>query len=469
MRQFELLGIEPTRDVAEIRRAYAEKSKSCHPEDDPEGFQALYSAYQWALARAKRTTAPKRPPEAGREADAPQKSGPVWKNSSPYLKETRTERQQREARRTLSFEPEPRRGGQSPLKSRSPQAQTSETLVDYDALFQKADAARRERLEQYRQSGPGRALAERLAATEAARKPDWQAFFLSEEFLDAQYDEAFLEFFADWLGGRPQPVDRLPHALTLEWFIAYSFPSYTQGRKPPLAVVPLFELAAPLRRSDSFARELSRKEYAPRRESFALYNRLLARYEAGQRGALPPEDWAELLEGANSADSGPCRHPSLYRLLAHFVRRRPDLPGEVCALLFRTFDLEHLEGSSLKQLAQPLYDALRERSGDIREELRRQRLARAELLGLKESYHDLYCKFKRVDPQNIAAFFADAAFLKLRLDPGWLDYLSTLYRTSDAVDDRLRHATQDAYRADRERPEVRPLWELLDRYRPRTG
>ena len=36
-----VLGLEPTRDSAAIKRAYAEQTKLCHPEEDPEGFLVL--------------------------------------------------------------------------------------------------------------------------------------------------------------------------------------------------------------------------------------------------------------------------------------------------------------------------------------------------------------------------------------------------------------------------------------------
>lgn len=49
-----ILGIEPTSDPALIRRAYAQRLKATHPEDDPDGFRELRAAYEAAMARAGR-------------------------------------------------------------------------------------------------------------------------------------------------------------------------------------------------------------------------------------------------------------------------------------------------------------------------------------------------------------------------------------------------------------------------------
>lgn len=47
---WQLLGLEKTRDVAAIKRAYAQRLKDTRPDDNPEGFQRLRGAYERALA-----------------------------------------------------------------------------------------------------------------------------------------------------------------------------------------------------------------------------------------------------------------------------------------------------------------------------------------------------------------------------------------------------------------------------------
>ncbi len=50
---WEILGIDPTIENSAIKKAYARKLKIYHPEDDPQGFQALREAYDKALKYAK--------------------------------------------------------------------------------------------------------------------------------------------------------------------------------------------------------------------------------------------------------------------------------------------------------------------------------------------------------------------------------------------------------------------------------
>ncbi len=50
---WEILKIEPTRDPDELKKAYRRQLITVHPEDDPEGFQALRSAYEEAVRLAE--------------------------------------------------------------------------------------------------------------------------------------------------------------------------------------------------------------------------------------------------------------------------------------------------------------------------------------------------------------------------------------------------------------------------------
>lgn len=58
MNYWNILGIDPTENNSEIKKAYAQKLKMYHPEEDPEGYQKLREAYDSALKYARRMSSP---------------------------------------------------------------------------------------------------------------------------------------------------------------------------------------------------------------------------------------------------------------------------------------------------------------------------------------------------------------------------------------------------------------------------
>lgn len=68
------LGLDGPSSLEEVRRAYAQRLKETHPEEDPEGFQRLHQAYQQArqaARRAGRAQTPPAPPQPERTPEVP--------------------------------------------------------------------------------------------------------------------------------------------------------------------------------------------------------------------------------------------------------------------------------------------------------------------------------------------------------------------------------------------------------------
>ena len=58
-----ILGIEPTKDIKAIKAAYAKLAKQYNPEEHPEEFKRIFDAYKsaCAYARSKNTPEPQKP------------------------------------------------------------------------------------------------------------------------------------------------------------------------------------------------------------------------------------------------------------------------------------------------------------------------------------------------------------------------------------------------------------------------
>lgn len=215
------LGLSGPADPREIRRAYAQRLKTAHPEEDPEGFQRLHTAYQAASKLARQRPAPSPPPSQRPEPEPEQQD---W-----------------DYRQLLQQDQDaaPARTGPQPAQKD----------WDYDRLFaegkEEEEAVRRRKLEEYRRKNrakyqaqaqqqrkkaqsEARAWADAAGAlhaldllyTNGAPLSQWQDFLDSPVFLSAKGNLDFLFGLEDFLQLHPD----LPLTVRRAFYSAYQAP-----------------------------------------------------------------------------------------------------------------------------------------------------------------------------------------------------------------------------------------------------
>lgn len=145
------LGLPGPSELSEVRHAYAEKLKVTHPEEDPEGFQRLHSAYQLAsrMARQKKR-------QAG-PAPVPQPEEPP----RPAPKPAQPQEQD------FDYDELLRDGGEEP---RRPREEDEEPDFDFDELLREEDTPPRPREEEEQDFDFERLFAEGEAERAEARR-----------------------------------------------------------------------------------------------------------------------------------------------------------------------------------------------------------------------------------------------------------------------------------------------------------
>lgn len=272
MNFWEILGIPPTTDLAAIRHAYAEKTRACHPEDDPEGFDRLHTAFQEATQYARRSRRPapaapqeeKRPAAPAAPAVAGTRESCLAAEQAAYLawmKKNGSAARQAGEQTTFDFsaaEAGPRR---APARPKEPgdeeeqppaaaQAPPEPQQFNFDHLPQQVSRQRRQRAQ---------ALAEQLRAACGPDADRWQAkdVLESEEFRELQHTPEFLETLVELLKAEPACLEKLAVDL------AYAYDLKKTAAAPDAAHEELFALLRPRWQSHwQKAREQNAREAA---------------------------------------------------------------------------------------------------------------------------------------------------------------------------------------------------------------
>ena len=277
MNFWEILGISPTTDLAAIRHAYAEKTRACHPEEDPEGFDKLHTAFQEATqyARRSRRAAPAAPQAEKRPAAAPAAPSVAGTRESclaaeqaaylAWMKKNGSAARQAGEQTTFDFsaaEAGPRR---APARPKEPgdeeeqppaaaQAPPEPQQFDFDHLPQQVSRQRCQRAQ---------ALAEQLRAACGPDADRWQVkdVLESEEFRELQHTPEFLETLALLLKKEPACLEKL--AVDLAYAYDLKKTAAAPDAAPDAAHEELFALLRPLWQAHwQKAREQNAKEAA---------------------------------------------------------------------------------------------------------------------------------------------------------------------------------------------------------------
>lgn len=396
---WELLEIEPTYDKQKIRKAYAQQAKSHHLEEDPQAFGELNRAYQQALQYAKavegRADGGRKTERADEEsgADLAEKSGVQDKEKGIEKGKEKTEK----------------------------------------SLLEKLAQAEQKAIEQSREKGALGKLIALLEDEKNAKKAEvFRNYFLSEEFLNEQFDDKFgkglMQFVEEKYlnsqgielqdaGLQDSGLQFLPRPLIIELAIAYGlhpdsfgevnvegsfynrviagklwkiYSSFWESPKEntggeelnpkDFRVQDSPELMEKLMMSriSGTGRILMRAENLVRLRSFSDY---LALRTMNQRGLLTEKEkevWERILDGGKvnhlyekngrKAVYPETRSTSLLLLYAHWVNT-DNLPDCIYRYMYREYDLKNLDHSSRKAIYLPLKTAILSRFPNIEVEL----------------------------------------------------------------------------------------------------
>ncbi len=429
---WEILGIQQTNSKREIKKAYAKAIKDCHPEEKPEEFAQLKEAYEMALQQGEAI------------------SSHVVTGIVDSEKQTKEEE-------------------------------------SFDSKEKISDTRLLDKLEQFQEVSKRSVKAERvlqqfchLFANDFKRQnqDSWRAFYLSEDFLDVQFEEALVQGIYEFLKQQEYvSYFELPTGFAVEMLIAYGIVLEEEGKvmiqgngeSEGLEVLgPCEKIIANMWNEQegqwSGKRALSmmkKQENRCRQRAFWDYHTMCKWAEKGFLGEERKQDWYGILEkakwynlrtelGKPGMSPETERHECILSLYTHWVRNY-ELPYPVCEFMYQNYELVTLRGSQHEPYYQKLRQVLQEKYPELTELDRKHRMNQLymeygrELQNMEKKYRyyqwieepsPLYPKMGLAvrnpcieiggeqERQEVEALLADKRFLEIAFDEGFGEHLS---------------------------------------------
>lgn len=366
---WKILEIEPTRDISAIRRAYAQKTRSCHPEENPEDFLELRKAYQSAMDYAEKGSMPSQPELIRKQKNAEEdlKRPSLEELPEKDIRWLILKEQPEESTRRLIPKELPEEDTQQPTPEVLPQEDayrsTGEELLEKDTQQSAPEELPQEDTdwsipEELSEEGPNpfrdgeaiRQFVDLYTGKQRRNSKLWMDYFTSGVFLDAAWDSRFTTLLREKITELEQ--DFPPAGELLMWLeIVYQF-SMNDELKHNGGV--LSEYPRPKRPGGD--------ELAVR-ESFKDYRHLIRLAESGSWNEQAMEEFKWIAGRYVSAyikercdpkgNPDYQRHFAGLRVFTHFFQRC-DLPEELYHIVWRKYDLKSVVMGRAKIFYGPL-------------------------------------------------------------------------------------------------------------------
>lgn len=367
---WETLGIKPTTDVRLIKKAYAEQSKKCHPETDPEGFQLLYDAYHKALENARKSDNR----EMGIYVYSIDSASVIINESANQdisrLKthaenktNARTENESNDSKSSDEIFQEINKinihENNDQKLGEHYQEQQEETL--FDDIF---DVLESEKSQYYRTTAMKGFIDLLSNPDKRYNWEEWKKYFESKAFLNTQYDKRFIKYLVDYLKEQQFiSVHRLPKYLFIELCTVYGILTNDEIYKED-DVKPLIDILEQNHMGSDYIRLMSQEwRIQERRYAFHIYRSILREFDEGI-SKQTIDRWIQVLEDAtyrfsrNVAYQAVKRSTLVFILLSIFLESQEQISKELYYALYKLFKAQKIKngGDGLERMLSALED-----------------------------------------------------------------------------------------------------------------
>ena len=417
-----ILNIEQTTDIKEIRHAYAEESKNCHPETEPDKFQQLYQAYQDALKWAKANKKQEKTRVAVDEGEVTQKQKQVSQVNEIISIENETVGTEH---KIVDIESK-NIGTENEIVDIESETVETENEIDhyksYEMFFSKLTPVAQKGLESF------------IKYFESADKKDWKEYVTTPDFLRAQYDETFAKQLAEYLKKQSTySCEELPYQMVKELYFSY-YPFMSEDANGVFSDAffengfrELFEV---IFLNKEIERILELHEDASAKSEvikYHVYYRLHCAMKKNGANQNVSEWEVHIVDAARECfiENGKESHRDkyLFSLIAFIVNEAPVLSDDIYKLLIDKFNLYQTNGFSKEKECKVLYDAISSKCDNMQKLQAVKMDEKAERRQLTEEIEKWY--YERLtdeDRPRLQEYFNTGLFYKYRLDEWLLEY-----------------------------------------------